>query len=272
MADSVKSEPQKSDIIATTENVSVRKTMPVLSDTSILSDRKAPRAESLSLQQNKPAGVTGRQDFSNHAFSESESESVSHESAKPALGRTRSSSLPPVENHRSSKNSVFKKQMSMPISGRSSPSSEQSRKHPRSFLNRIFSSKPGKNSKAGGHVTDSGQRKTLLAELASSGKNLQDPDTGESDGIQSEVPEKGSLKYFPKRFDLPDEIRIHSFKCALDVKSPRTGILYVSKNYLCFYSNIFSFKTQETIKISSITHIKPARLDGFVLTVKKPED
>lgn len=62
-------------------------------------------------------------------------------------------------------------------------------------------------------------------------------------------------------FKVPESERlIDDFSCAVKGKILLHGRLYISQNYVCFYSNIFGHKTKLVIDFKSITAIKKRRL------------
>ncbi|XP_071964690.1 uncharacterized protein [Antedon mediterranea] len=68
-------------------------------------------------------------------------------------------------------------------------------------------------------------------------------------------------KQFHKHFpDIPvDEIVINSYSCAYVKDILLQGRLYVSKNWLCFHSNIFGFETRVTVAIGEVKDVTRER-------------
>jgi len=79
-----------------------------------------------------------------------------------------------------------------------------------------------------------------------------------------EIPEtpRTSEKKFYRRFDLPGERLIDGFICALILKGTllAQGTLYITQNYVCFYSNILRKKITFFIKFEDIICIRKCML------------
>uniref|UniRef100_A0A7N0ZUW2 VASt domain-containing protein n=1 Tax=Kalanchoe fedtschenkoi TaxID=63787 RepID=A0A7N0ZUW2_KALFE len=61
----------------------------------------------------------------------------------------------------------------------------------------------------------------------------------------------------------PGEVLVQDFNCALQENMLFQGHLYVFRNYLCFYSNIFGFETKKIIQFSEITILRRAKTAGI---------
>eukprot|EP00029_Vermamoeba_vermiformis_P002685 TRINITY_DN1305_c0_g1_i1.p2 TRINITY_DN1305_c0_g1~~TRINITY_DN1305_c0_g1_i1.p2 ORF type:complete len:1388 (+),score=391.80 TRINITY_DN1305_c0_g1_i1:4484-8647(+) len=62
---------------------------------------------------------------------------------------------------------------------------------------------------------------------------------------------------FHKRFQLPEsEVLIESYSCSLVRMISHSGRMYVSQNYVCFYSNIFGVKNIVVIPFRDVIQIK----------------
>ena len=72
----------------------------------------------------------------------------------------------------------------------------------------------------------------------------------------------GSNKKFHKRFDLPDEIVIEDYICAILLRGAllSQGSMYITHNYVCFYSNIFGKRTVVAIPFSDILLVRKATI------------
>ena len=68
----------------------------------------------------------------------------------------------------------------------------------------------------------------------------------------------GSNKKFHKRINLPDEIVIEDYICAILLRGAllSQGSMYITHNYVCFYSNIFGKKTVVTLPFSEILLVR----------------
>eukprot|EP00741_Cyanophora_paradoxa_P006340 tig00000980_g6146.t1 len=81
-----------------------------------------------------------------------------------------------------------------------------------------------------------------------------------SNGFQFFTSENGSLKEWEKmraKFNLPPtETLIDDFSAAIYKQILLHGRLYLSQHFLCFYSNLFGYQTQEVIPLEKITALE----------------
>ena len=92
---------------------------------------------------------------------------------------------------------------------------------------------------------------------------LQESYRGATDRLQERL---GSSKYISKFKLPPDEVLINDWTCALSKAVLLQGRVYLSQNYLCFYSKIFGVDTKEVIKLSDILSIK--KRNKFVIGIE----
>mmetsp|Transcript_5812 Transcript_5812/g.9002 ORF Transcript_5812/g.9002 Transcript_5812/m.9002 type:complete len:860 (-) Transcript_5812:132-2711(-) len=66
-----------------------------------------------------------------------------------------------------------------------------------------------------------------------------------------------SNKVFQKLFDLPKSEKLDDYyTCAYHKKILLQGRLYLSRNFLCFYSNVFGYETKVVIPMADILHVE----------------
>ncbi|CAM8904649.1 unnamed protein product [Rhodiola kirilowii] len=61
----------------------------------------------------------------------------------------------------------------------------------------------------------------------------------------------------------PGEVLVQDFNCALQESMLYQGHMYVFRNYICFYSNIFGFETKKILPFSEITLLRRAKTAGI---------
>jgi CRP-like cAMP-binding protein len=120
-------------------------------------------------------------------------------------------------------------------------------------------------------VTPSG----AASSSASATTDDDDEDSGSGSGSSNSNPLEAPIKRrakdikFSKRFDLPDEeIILREFPCvyaSVDVN----GKLYVSNNYVCFYSRVFGLRTKEAIPFKSVKQVRKKGTDSVVLRMHR---
>ncbi|XP_038072210.1 GRAM domain-containing protein 2B-like isoform X2 [Patiria miniata] len=81
-----------------------------------------------------------------------------------------------------------------------------------------------------------------------------------------EMSNESRNRQFHKLFSFipTEETVIVSYSCALVKEIMFHGRMFISQNWICFHSHIFTYETQVTIKMSSITSISKART-AFVI-------
>lgn len=120
---------------------------------------------------------------------------------------------------------------------------------------------------------DAGSTASSASNTASTSQEDDDEDSGSgsSNANPLEAPVKRRAKdiKFSKRFDLSDdEIIIREFPCvyaSVDVN----GKLYVSNNYVCFYSRVFGLRTKEAIPFKSVKQVRRKGTDSVVLRMHR---
>jgi sterol 3beta-glucosyltransferase len=76
-------------------------------------------------------------------------------------------------------------------------------------------------------------------------------------GLDTKDPTSTENTIFHKRFQLPDtEVLIESYSCSLVRMISHSGRMYVSQNYVCFYSNIFGVKNIVVIPFRDVIQVK----------------
>eukprot|EP00002_Diphylleia_rotans_P020254 TRINITY_DN3934_c0_g1_i1.p1 TRINITY_DN3934_c0_g1~~TRINITY_DN3934_c0_g1_i1.p1 ORF type:complete len:801 (+),score=171.89 TRINITY_DN3934_c0_g1_i1:45-2447(+) len=86
--------------------------------------------------------------------------------------------------------------------------------------------------------------------------NASNPNTPGSGSQKDEEQDGEKDVEFRKRFNLPDSEKIQkSYSCGLVKQIPIHGRLWISSNYLCFYSGIIGLKTMEIIPISHVKEV-----------------
>lgn len=79
--------------------------------------------------------------------------------------------------------------------------------------------------------------------------------------MQSELKQIGKNRVFRKMFGLPEsETLIDDWSCAILKGILLQGRLYVSENFVCFYSSIFSHRTQIVLPVTEISAVSRATI------------
>ena len=88
------------------------------------------------------------------------------------------------------------------------------------------------------------------------------PGTTENSDEETEIENSNSYRRFQRRFQLPDEVVIDTFICALLLRGAllSQGTMYITQNFLCFYSNIFGKKTRVKVPFSDMISLRKCRI------------
>jgi len=136
------------------------------------------------------------------------------------------------------------------------------------FMNRLFQTEPGMQQRF--YKKSAMVLAKKLRELGSAKDDKKDKQDNKNEQIAAENESQERDKKYRALFSLPStEILIQEYACYLQGIIKEHGKLYISSNYICFFSKVFGKQTKVVIDVEELVHAEVTEKRTLILRGKK---